>query len=244
MKGIVLAGGKGTRLHTLTGTCNKHLLPVGAEPMLFNPIRQLISAGIEDILVISSGEHIDSIIDVLKAASCFNCRFSFAVQKEAMGIAHALLAAEEFAGNDMVTVILGDNIATYSIKPYLDKFEAQKVGAKVLLSKVADPRRYGVAVLQEGLIERIEEKPDNCISSFAVTGIYFYDNKLFDIIRGVSPSDRGELEITSVNNAYLSMHELTYDVLKGDWVDAGTPRDYEYANSLLFAVKNKIIFQK
>lgn len=241
MKGIVLAGGKGTRLHYLIGKHNKHLLPVGEEPMLFNPIRQLISAGIEDILIISSEEHIGSIIDILKDARIFSCSFSFAVQQEAQGIAHALLAGEQFAGNDMVAVILGDNIATNSIKPYAKEFELQQTGAKVLLSRVTDPRRYGVAVLKGGLIERIVEKPCSYISSFAVTGIYFYDSNLFDIIKGIKPSDRGELEISSVNNIYLSRQELTYDVIKGGWVDAGTPRGYRYANSLLFAVNNKII---
>ncbi len=241
MKGIILAGGKGTRLHPLTRKCNKHLLPVGGEPMLFNPIKQLISAEIEDILIISSSEHISYIVDAVNAAHSFKCNFFFAVQQEAKGIAHALLAAEKFADNDKVTVILGDNIATHSIKPYVEKFELQCIGAKVLLSKVMNPKRYGVAVLKEGLIENIVEKPNKNISLYAVTGIYLYDSKLFDIIRGVKPSDRGELEITSVNNVYLSRQQLSYDILNGSWIDAGTLKDYRYANTLLNSVNNEII---
>lgn len=244
MKGIILAGGKGTRLRSLTGKRNKHLLPVGEEPMLFNPIKQLISAGIGDIMIVSSEEHIGYVIDILKNAHCFNCSFSFAVQQEAGGIAHALLAAEQFAGGDMVTVILGDNIATNSIEPYARKFELQRIGAKVLLSKVSDPERYGVAVLKEGRIQNIVEKPEKYISSFAVTGIYFYDNNLFKVIREIIPSVRGELEITSVNNTYLSRQELTYDIIKGGWIDAGTPKDYRYANTLLSAINNEIIMDK
>ncbi|MHB1393200.1 MAG: sugar phosphate nucleotidyltransferase [Clostridia bacterium] len=244
MKGIILAGGKGTRLHPLTGKCNKHLLPVGGEPMLFNPIKQLISAEIEDILIISSSEHIGYIVVAVNAGKSFNCNFSFAVQQEAKGIAHALLAAEKFAGNDKITVILGDNITTHSIKPYVGKFEVQQNGAKVLLSKVNNPKRYGVAVLKEGLIENIVEKPNKSRSSYSVTGIYFYDNKVFDIIREIKPSNRGEWEITSVNNIYLSRQELTYDIINGSWVDAGTLKDYRYANKLLSAVNNEILLDK
>jgi len=244
MKGIILAGGKGTRLRPLTCRCNKHLLTVGREPMLFNPIRQLISSDIEDILIISSKEHIGHIITAVNDVSCFKCNFSFAVQPEAKGIAHGLLSAEKFAGGDLLTVILGDNIATHSIGQYVKKFEAQGTGAKVMLSKVKEPRRYGVAVLKDGSIESIVEKPDSNISYYAVTGIYFYDDKLFDIIKEAKPSDRGELEITSVNNTYLSMHELTYDVIAGDWVDAGTYKDYLYANKLLASLSNEIIMDK
>ncbi|HYE81538.1 MAG TPA: sugar phosphate nucleotidyltransferase [Clostridia bacterium] len=242
MKGIILAGGKGTRLQPLTGKCNKHLLPVGSEPMLFNPIKQLISAGIVDILIISSSQHIGSIIHTVSSSHVFGCNFSFAVQKEARGIAHALLAAEGYTGGDIAAVILGDNVATHSIKPYAEKFKLQRTGAKVLLSKVMDPESFGVAVIKEGRIEKIVEKPDRNISSYAVTGIYFYDNRVFDIIKEVKPSARGELEITSVNNIYLSGQELTYDVIKGSWTDAGTSAGYKYANALLAAVNNEIIY--
>jgi len=214
------------------------------EPMLFNPIKQLISANIEDILIISSGRHIGDIVDAVSSSNIFHCNFSFAVQQEAKGIAHALLAAEKFAGNDITTVILGDNITTHSIKPYVEKFKLQRIGAKVLLSKVTNPGRYGVAVLKKDIIENIVEKPDKRIGSYAVTGIYFYDNRLFDIIKGVKPSDRGELEITSVNNTYLARQELTYDVINGSWIDAGTLKDYKYANTLLAAVNNEIILEK
>ncbi|MFZ5966153.1 MAG: sugar phosphate nucleotidyltransferase [Bacillota bacterium] len=241
MKGVVLAGGKGTRLYPLTQTTNKHLLQVGKEPMVFHPIRQLISAGIEDILIITSMEYVDEMKCLLKAERNWRCHFTFKVQGEAKGIAHGLLLAEKFACNDAITVVLGDNIASHTIRPYVEKFHQQEKGAKVLLKKVTQPERFGVAILNNNKIVGIEEKPTHTLSPYAVTGIYMYDKNVFDIIRETQPSPRGEWEISEVNNLYIHRQELTYDLLEGEWVDAGTFTSYQYANQLLFRINNEII---
>lgn len=240
MKGVILAGGKGTRLYPLTKVTNKHLLPVGREPMIYNPIKQLISAGIKEILIITSKEHMGEVVGLLGSGKEFGCDFTFKVQEEALGIAHALLLAENFANGDCITVILGDNIATKSIKKYVDNFTIQKNGAKVLLRKVSDPERYGVAALDELKVIEIQEKPEHPKSNYAVIGIYMYDSQVFDIIRNVKPSARGEYEITSVNNTYIEKGELTYDVLEGEWADAGTFDSWKHANQILFNVNNEL----
>lgn len=241
MKGVVLAGGKGTRLNPLTHTCNKHLLMVGKEPMIYNPIRQLVSADILDILITSSREHIDKIREIVGNGEKFSCKVTYKVQQEAKGIAHALLVAEDFAKGDLTAVVLGDNITTNSIKHYADEFKKQSVGAKILLKEVADPERYGVAILKDDVITAIVEKPSKFISRLAVTGIYFYDESVFDIIRTILPSRKGELGITPVNNAYLQLGQLTYNILEGKWTDAGTFASLQAAEALLIAIDNKII---
>ena len=240
MKGIILAGGTGTRLFPLTNATNKHLLPVGKEPMIYNPIKQLLSAGITDILIITSKQHMGDVVRLLGSGKKFGCDFTFKVQEEAKGIAHALLLAEYFANRDKIVVILGDNITTHSIKPYVDNFKKQGSGAKVLLRKVSDPERYGIAALDELKVIKIEEKPKEPKSNHAVIGIYMYDNKVFDIIKKIKPSARGEYEITSVNNEYIKNDELTYDILKGEWTDAGTFESLQYANKIAFKYNNKI----
>lgn len=240
MKGVILAGGKGTRLYPLTKITNKHLLPVGKEPMIFNPIKQLVSAGITDILVVTSKEHMGEVVRLLGSGKDFGCDFTFKVQEDALGVAHALSLAENFSAGSPIVVILGDNIATHSIKPYVESFKEQKSGAKVLLRKVEDPERYGVAALDEKKVIQIEEKPEQPKSDYAVIGIYMYDNKVFDYIRSIKPSQRGEYEITSVNNKYIEQNALTYDVLEGEWTDAGTFDSYYYANELLFKIDNII----
>lgn len=244
MKGIVLAGGMGTRLYPLTKVTNKHLLPVGKEPMIFNPIKQLISAGIEDILVVTSKEHMGEVVRLLGSGRELGCDFSFKVQEDSIGIAQALSLGENFAFGDSVTVILGDNIATHSIRPYVDNFMLQKKGAKVLLRRVEDPERYGIAALDELRVVEIEEKPLYPKSNYAVIGIYMYDNQVFDIIRKIKPSARGEYEITSVNNAYIEKGQLTYDILEGEWTDAGTFESLECANRMLFKTDNKILLNQ
>jgi len=241
MKGIILAGGTGTRLFPLTNATNKHLLPVGKEPMIYNPIKQLLSAGLNDILIITSKRHMGDVVRSLGSGKDFGCDFTFKVQEEAKGIAHALLLAEYFANRDKIVVILGDNITTHSIKPYVEKFKKQNSGAKVLLRKVADPERYGIAALDELKVIKIEEKPKEPKSNYAVIGIYMYDNKVFGIIKTLKPSARGEYEITTVNNEYIKNNELTYDVLKGEWTDAGTFESLQYANKIAFKYNNKII---
>jgi glucose-1-phosphate thymidylyltransferase len=240
MKGVILAGGKGTRIYPLTRATNKHLLPVGKEPMIYNPIKQLLSAGITNILIITSKQHMGDVVRLLGSGKEFGCDFTFKVQEEAKGIAHALLLAEYFANRDKIVVILGDNITTHSIKPYVDNFKKQESGAKVLLRKVSDPERYGIAALDELKVIKIEEKPKEPKSNYAVIGIYMYDNKVFDIIKKIKPSARGEYEITSVNNEYINNDELTYDVLKGEWADAGTFESLQYANKIAFKYNNKI----
>lgn len=237
MKGIILAGGKGERLYPLTKATNKHLLPVGKEPMIFNPIKKLTEAGIKDILTVTSTEHMGDVVSLLGSGKEFDCDFTYKVQEEALGIAHALSLAENFAKNERIVVILGDNITTASIKPYIENFKKQKEGARVLLRKVEKPKRFGIAAIDERQILEIEEKPDNPKSDFAVIGYYMYDEKVFDIIRKIKPSDRGEYEISSVNNEYIKRGELAYDILEGDWVDAGTFESYLYANKLLMRKK-------
>ena len=242
MKGVILAGGTGSRLHPLTKVTNKHLLPVGNEPMIFNPIKQLMSAGINNILIITSKDHMGDIVQLLGSGKDFGCEFTFKVQEEAGGIAHALLLAEGFVGNDQMTVILADNILTHSIRPHVHEYKKQLSRARVLIKKVGDPERFGVAALDEKkkMILDIEEKPKEPKSSHAVIGVYMYDSSVFDIIRNIEPSERGELEISAVNNEYVKQNQLAYGIVKGDWTDAGTMASLQYANNLLFKIDNNI----
>lgn len=241
MKGIILAGGKGTRLYPLTKATNKHLLPVGREPMLFHPIRQMVGAGITDILVVTSTEHMGDVVNCLGSGAEFGCTLTYKVQETAGGIAHALALAEGFAKGEKSCVFLGDNVFENSIAPYARAFEMQASGARVLLKEVGDPERYGVAALDEHQVIEIEEKPKHPKSAFAVVGLYFYDAQVFDIIRGITPSARGELEITSVNNVYIQQRQLAYDVCRGRWTDAGTFDSYFEANRILGDNANRIL---
>ena len=240
MKGIILAGGKGTRLYPLTKVTNKHLLPVGKEPMIFNPIKQLISAGITDILIVTSTEHMGDIVSLLGSGEQFGADFTYKVQETAYGIAHALRLGESFANRERITVVLGDNIAVRSIKPYVDNFRNQKTGARVLLKEVSDPARYGIAALDEQKIVEIAEKPGSHKTNFAVIGYYMYDEKVFDFIRRQKLSERGEFEITDVNNEYIKRGEMEYDILEGDWTDAGTFESLQIANQMLLKYSNKV----
>ena len=241
MKGIILAGGTGTRLYPLTRVTNKHLLPIGKEPMIYHSLKQLISADITSILVVTSKEHMGDVVNLLGSGNEFGCDLTYKVQEKAGGIAHALALAENFANGESIAVILGDNIFEYSIKPYKDNFLKQKDGARVLLKDVGDPERYGIAALDEYSVLSIEEKPNNPKTNFAVVGMYFYDNKIFDIIKKLEPSERGELEITSVNNIYIKLNELKYDVVKGRWTDAGTFESIIEANEILNDNNNEIL---
>jgi glucose-1-phosphate thymidylyltransferase len=240
MKGIILAGGKGTRLHPLTKVTNKHLLPVGKEPMIFNPVKQLVSAGIEEILVVTSTEHMGDIVNLLGSGKQFGVDFTYKVQETAGGIADALRLGEVFANKERIVVVLGDNIAVKSIKPYISNFEKQKKGARVLLKEVTEPTRYGIASLDEQKIIEIEEKPDSPKTNFAVVGYYMYDEKVFDFIKQQKPSKRGELEISDVNNEYIKLSEMEYDILEGDWTDAGTFESLQIANRMLLECNNEI----
>ncbi len=231
MKGIVLAGGTGSRLFPLTKVTNKHLLPVGKQPMIYYPIARLLEAGISDIMIVTGVDHMGDVVSLLGSGHDFECQFTYKVQDQAGGIAQALQLARGFAGSDLIAVILGDNIFDESIRPFAQKFEAQKKGARVLLKKVPDPSRYGVATVTGQKITDIVEKPAQPASDFAVTGCYFYDPQVFTIIDKLKPSGRGELEITDVNNAYAKTNQLEFDILDGFWTDAGTFPSLALANS-------------
>lgn len=233
IKGVVLAGGTGSRLMPLTKVTNKHLLAVGKKPMIYYPIEKLVSAGIKEILIVTGVDHMGDIVNLLGSGKDFSCRFTYKVQDEAGGIAQALALAENFANNSGIAAILGDNIFRASLKPYLKKFADQKKGARVLLKKVANPQRFGVAEIAQGRVTKITEKPKKPKTNYAVTGIYFYDNSVFEIIRTLKPSGRGELEITDVNNNYINNNRLEYDILSGWWTDAGTFESLNIASKLV-----------
>ena len=241
MKGVILGGGLGTRLNPLTEITNKHLLPVGKEPMIWHPVRQLIMSGITDIMIITSTHHMGSVVNSLGSGKRFGCEFTYRVQEEAGGIAHALALARQFANNQRIVVLLGDNIFEYSIAPYVEEFRKQEAGGRVLLKEVGDPERFGIAALDEKLILQIEEKPSQPRSNYAVVGCYMYDAQVFDIIDRIAPSERGELEITSVNNEYITRGLLQYSFVRGRWTDAGTFESLNEANELLLRNDNKII---
>ncbi len=232
MKGVVLAGGTGSRLYPLTKVTNKHLLPVGRYPMIYHPIAKLAEAGIREVLVVTGTEHMGDVVSLLGSGREIGMEFTYRVQDQAGGIAQALGLAEAFVGNDRCVVILGDNIFQDPITSYVETFARQAGGARVLLKEVPDPERYGVAEVRDGRIVSIVEKPAQPASRFAVTGIYMYDRYVFDVIRTLRPSARGELEISDVNSAYLAQGLLEYDVLQGWWTDAGTPKSYSLANRL------------
>lgn len=233
LRGVVLSGGTGSRLRPLTKVTNKHLLGIGQKPMIYYPIEKLTSIGIEEILIVTGLEHMGDVVNLLGSGKDFGCRFTYKVQDEAGGIAQALALAENFAQGQPMVVILGDNIFESSLKNYTDKYIAQKTGARILIRKVDDPRRFGVAELSGDKIIGIEEKPKEPKSEYAVTGIYFYDAQVFEIIRTLKPSARGELEITHVNYAYIKKDQLAYDILDGWWTDAGTFESLSRANELV-----------
>ncbi len=232
MKGIVLAGGTGSRLYPLTKVTNKHLLPVGDYPMIYHPIFKLKSAGIDDVLIVTGKEHMGDVVNLLGSGYEFGLTFTYKVQDQAGGIAQALSLAENFVSDDSCVVLLGDNIFEDDISDYVKNFVQQGKGAKILIKEVPDPERYGVAELKGENIISIEEKPKNPKSNCCVTGIYMYDAKVFKIIKTLKPSGRGELEITDVNNAYIDDNSLTFDILKGWWTDAGTFDSILKANEL------------
>ena len=234
MKGIILAGGLGTLLWPLTKVTNKHLLPVYDKPMIFYPLETLVTAGIQDIMVVTGGENAGDFLRLLGNGKSFGLRhLHYAYQEGEGGIAEALSLAEYFADDDLLCVMLGDNILQHSIHPYVEKFQKQGNGAKILLKSVPDPQRFGVPELLNKQVVKIHEKPSIAPSEYAVTGVYFYDHRVFDIIRSIERSQRGELEITDVNNRYIEWKEMTYDILEGWWTDAGTLDSLLHANNLV-----------
>ncbi|MFC1739011.1 sugar phosphate nucleotidyltransferase [Planctomycetota bacterium] len=232
LKGIVLAGGTGSRLVPLTKVTNKHLLPIGEKPMIYYPIEKLTSIGIDRILIVTGVEHMGNVVSLLGSGKDFGCQFTYKVQDEAGGIAQALGLAEDFAQGRPVVVILGDNIFKASLRKYADNFIAQKTGARVILKEVQNPQRFGVAEIEDGKVVNIVEKPKEPKSNYIITGIYFYDFSIFDIIKTLKPSARDELEITDVNKSYIKKSQLEYDFLDGWWTDAGTFQSLTKANEL------------
>jgi glucose-1-phosphate thymidylyltransferase len=223
MKGVILAGGLGTRLRPLTLVTNKHLLPVFDRPMIYYPIECLVNAGLREILIVTGGEHAGDFLKLLRNGKHLGIKeLHYTYQEGEGGIADALALAEDFADGDKICVVLGDNIIQKHIRQAAGEFFTQPTGAKILLKEVPDPERFGVARLENGRIAEIIEKPADPPSNYAVTGIYMYDNDVFRICRTLKPSDRGELEITDVNNEYLRRGDLTHSVLDGWWTDAGT----------------------
>ncbi len=223
MKGVILAGGLGSRLMPCTKVTNKHLLPVYDKPMIYYPIMTLVNAGIEDILIVTGGNHAGEFLRLLGNGKEFGLKdISYTFQEGEGGIADALKLAEHFAKDEKIFVILGDNIAEDNVRAHVNDFINQPNGAKVFLKEVPDPERFGVAVIKDGVIISIEEKPRDPKTNLAVCGLYMYDNEVFDIAKNLKPSNRGELEITDVNNEYIRRKSMTYSILKGWWTDAGT----------------------
>jgi glucose-1-phosphate thymidylyltransferase len=234
VKGIVLAGGLGTRLAPLTKITNKHLLPVFDKPMIYYPIQALVDAGIEDILLVTGGNNAGDFLRLLGNGKDFGLKhLNYTYQEGEGGIAEALGLAEHFADQEKIIVILGDNLIEHGIADYVKRFREQEKGAKILLKEVPEPQRFGVAEIQGDRIVGIEEKPNAPKSNYAVTGFYMYDPSVFEIIKTLKPSDRGELEITDVNNAYIDQGTMTYEILKGWWTDAGTFESLFHAACLI-----------
>ncbi|MBV8244521.1 MAG: NTP transferase domain-containing protein [Candidatus Eremiobacteraeota bacterium] len=240
MKGVILAGGLGSRLRPLTKVTNKHLLPVYDRPMIFYPIETLCKAGIQDIMIVTGGNSAGDFLRLLGNGREFGLKdIYYTYQEGEGGIADALKLCEHFAEGQRIVVILGDNILQDDITPYVRRFLDQDSGARILLKEVPDPERFGVPELDGERIVRIEEKPARPKSSYAVTGIYMYDRRVFDFCRRLKPSERNELEITDVNNAYIKEGDLFYDVLAGWWTDAGQFESLHLASNLVAEERRK-----
>ena len=236
MKGVLLAGGTGSRLYPLTKVTNKHLLPVGRYPMIYHPLLRMRRAGVKNVAVVTSPEHMGDVVNLLGSGRSLGLDLTFRVQDEPGGIAQAIGLCENFVGSDPFVVLLGDNILMEDITGEVAAFERQLAaegsGARVLLKEVPDPERYGVPRLEEGRIVEIIEKPAQPPSNYSVTGIYFYDPGVFDIIRNLKPSRRGEMEVSDVSNAYIARNRLTSGILQHPWGDAGTMEGWHEANEL------------
>lgn len=241
MKGVILAGGTGSRLMPLTKVTNKHLLPVGDRPMILHPVGKLVEAGIDDIMIITGPEHMGAIVNLLGSGKDYGCTLTYRVQDEAGGVAQALGLCEGFVNGGKCCVVLADNIFTAPLGPFVHEYADMEKGALLLLKKVPDPGRYGVAELgPDGLqVVSIEEKPEKPKSDLAVVGIYFYDSLAFETIRGLKPSWRNELEITDVSNAYLKAGLLKAMELPGEWTDAGTFPSLKLANEIMAGAERR-----
>jgi len=219
MKGVILAGGTGSRLLPLTKVTNKHLLPVYDKPMIYYPLQTILNSGINEIMIVSGRGHAGHFLELLGSGEEWGAQFTYQIQEQAGGIAQALKLAERWADDENITVVLGDNIFQDNVKKDIDSFSS---GAKIFLKEVLNANRFGVAELKENKVFSIEEKPLKPKSAYAVTGLYIYDSSVFEIINSIKPSGRGELEITDVNNVYIERGNMNYTILKGFWTDAGT----------------------
>jgi glucose-1-phosphate thymidylyltransferase len=246
LKGVVLAGGLGTRLRPLTAVTNKHLLPVYDQPMIYYPVQALVNAGITDIMIVTGGNSAGDFLRLLGNGKAFGLKhLNYTYQEGEGGIAEALSLVEHFAGGDPVCVVLGDNIIEGNIRSAVRSYRHQGGGAKIILKKVQDPQRFGVPELDGPQVLRIEEKPEMPKSDYAVIGIYMYDGEVYDIIRTLKPSGRGELEITDVNNAYIARGDMTWEELEGWWTDAGTFESLLHASNLVAETgANKLDLQR
>ncbi|RJS97458.1 sugar phosphate nucleotidyltransferase [Halococcus sp. IIIV-5B] len=221
MKGIVLAGGRGTRLRPITRVINKHILPVYDKPVIYYPVQTLIDAGINEILIVSDSDYIGKYMELLELD--FNADFSYRIQSEPGGIAQAISLADEFVGDDSFAVMLGDNLLFGDIESAIQEFEHQDSGAKIFLKEVDEPTAYGIATVQDSKVTKLIEKPSSPVSNSAVIGLYLYQSDAFDKISELEPSERGEYEVTDLNRSYISDGTLTYDYFDGEWFDTGTP---------------------
>lgn len=233
LRGVVLAGGSGSRLRPLTAAVNKHLLPVGNKPMIYYAIEKLVEAGITDILLVTGVEHLGDLVNQLRSGRELGCDLTYKVQEEAAGIGDALSLARDFVGPRRLVVVLGDNIFEDALAPHLAAWQASGKAAMVLLKEVPDPHRFGCPRFEGDALVEIVEKPRSPPSSLAVTGIYFYDSAVFDLLAGLTPSARGELEISDVNNRYLARGALAHGRLAGYWTDAGTHESLVRAGQLV-----------
>jgi|GEM_PF-252323 glucose-1-phosphate thymidylyltransferase len=234
LKGVILAGGTGSRLHPLTKITNKHLLPVYDRPMIYYPIETLRDAGIKDIMIVSGRGHAGGFLELLGSGHEFGVNLSYAIQEEAGGIAQALSLTKDFVGDNKMVVVLGDNIFEDNLTTTIETFEKTPIGARIFLKEVEHPEHYGVARIEKDKIIEIVEKPKQFIGNLAVTGLYLYDNQVWDVIKNLKPSGRGELEITDVNNFYIQQGTMKYDIIPGWWADGGESIDtWLEANNLL-----------
>ena len=243
MKGVILAGGLGRRLDPLTRITNKHLLPVYNKPMIFYPLMTLVEAGIRDIMIVTGGNNAGDFLRLLGNGSEFGLKhLHYTYQKGEGGIAEALSLTEHFADKEKIVVILGDNFFEKPIKKYIERFKKQDKGARIFIKKVKDPERFGVVEIKNGKIVSIEEKPERPKSNYVDTGLYMYDSKVFDFIKTLKPSKRGELEITDVHKKYLALGELEYDIIEGFWSDCGTFESLlETSNFIAKKLRNKSV---
>ena len=241
LKGVILAGGSGSRLYPLTKVTNKHLLPVYDKPMIYYPIETLRDAGIKDIMIVSGKGHAGHFLELLGSGREFGVNLSYAIQEEAGGIAQALSLTKEFVDDDKMVVVLGDNIFEDNLSGAIEEFKKMSIGARIFLKEVEHPEHYGVARVEGDKIVEIIEKPKQYMGNLAVVGMYMYDNQVWDVIKNLKPSGRGELEITDVNNFYINQGTMKYDVLPGWWADGGESIDTWLEANNLLARKSKTV---